>query len=141
MLLIKTRQKSQQNPFYRELLLKLNRSSTQTVSVENYEIRNSRSDCIHIPMDLILTILDIYKDYFKSRHEVIQSDNTCILWLEAEIALVHHSLCRSYYAFTLKVLWPRSFMIFIIDELKNFATNNLPQVGKLIMYWNLCIID
>ena len=32
-------------------------------------------------------------------------------------------------------------MIFIIDELKNFAANNFPQVGKLIMYWNLCIID
>ena len=30
------------------------------------------------------------------------------------------------------------FLIFIVDEVKNFLVNNLLQVGKLVMYWNLC---
>ena len=141
---IKTWKKSRQNPFYRELLLKLNRSSTQDVFVENYEIKNSKSDYTHILEHLcrisFLTTLEIYKDYFKSCHKVMQKNNPCILWLEAEIALVHHILCRSYYVFTPRVLWPRSFLIFTIDELKKFVANNLPQVGVLVIYWNLCII-
>ena len=47
-LLFKAGQKSRQNPFYLELLLKLSRSLTQAVSIENYEIRFSRSDYMHI---------------------------------------------------------------------------------------------
>ena len=60
--------KARQNPFYRDLMLKLDRSLTQAVFVENYEIRLFRSDCMHIPMYLcrvsFLTTLNIYKDYF-----------------------------------------------------------------------------
>ena len=119
--------KARQQDFYRVLMLKLDRSSTQIVSVENYEIRFSRSDYTHIPMYLcrvyFLTTLDIYKDYFKGRHKMMQKNNTCIVWPEVEIALVHYSLCRSYCVFMPRVLWPRSFLIFIVDELKNFATN------------------
>ena len=148
MLLIKSQQKFRQNPFYRDLfcrvlMLKLDRSSTQAVSVENYEIRFSRSDYRHILEYLcrisFLTTLGICKDYFKSCHKVMQKNNPCILWLEAEIALVHHILCRSYYVFTPRVLWPRSFLIFTVDELKNFTANNLPQVGVLVTYWDSCI--
>ena len=150
----KTQQQSQQKNFYRNLMSKLDRSLTQVVSVENYEIRFSRSDYMHIPMYLcrfsFLTTLDIYKDYFKGHQKVMQKDNTCIVWPEAEIALVHHSLCRSYCVFTLRVLWLKSFLIFIINELKNFAANNLLQVCGvshvlvsvhhwLVTYWNLCI--
>ena len=102
-------------------------SSTQAISVENYEIKFSRSDYTHILEYLyrvsFFTILYRYKDYFKSCHKVMQSDNTCILWLETEFALVHHSLYKSYCAFMPRVLWPRSFLIFIVDELKNFAAN------------------
>ena len=64
-------------------MLKLDKNSTQAVSVENCEIRFSKFDYMHILKYLcrvsFFTILDIYKDYFKSRHEVMQSDNTCIL--------------------------------------------------------------
>ena len=35
----------------------------------------------------------------------------------------------------------KCFLIFIVDEVKNFATNNLLQVGVLVTYWELCIID
>ena len=82
-LFIKARQKFRQNPFYRELLLKLDKSLTQAAFVENYEIKISRSDYTHIFEYLcrvsFLATLDIYKDYFKSRHKVMQSDNTRIL--------------------------------------------------------------
>ena len=64
-------------------MLKLDRSSTQIVSVKNYEIRFLRSDYTHIPMYLcrvyFLTTLDIYKDYFKGRHKMMQKNNTCIV--------------------------------------------------------------
>ena len=102
-------------------------SSTHVVSVENYEIRFSKSNYTHILEYLcrvsFLTTLDIYKDYFKNRRKVMQSDNSCILWSETEFALVHRILYRSYCIFTPRVLWPRSFPIFIVDEMKNFASN------------------
>ena len=135
-------------------MLKLDRSSTQAVSIENYKIRFSRSNYMHILMYLcrvsFVKTLDIYKDYFKGCDKVMQKDNTCIVWPEAEIVLDHYSLCRSYCAFTPRVLWLRSFLIFIVDELKNFVANNLPQVGGvshvlgsvhhwLVTYWDLCI--
>ena len=111
-------------------MLELDRSLTQAVSVENYEIRNFRYDYRHILEYLyrvsFLTTLDIYKNYFKSYHKwckVLQKNNPCILWPETEITLYHHILYRSYCIFTPRVLWPRSFLIFIVDELKNFATN------------------
>ena len=33
-----------------------------------------------------------------------------------------------------------SFLIFIVDELKNFAANNLFKLLELVMYWDPCII-
>ena len=69
-LFIKTRQKSRQNLFYLDLMLKLDRSSTEAVSVENYEIRFFKFDYTRILEYLyrvsLLTTLHIYKDYFKS---------------------------------------------------------------------------
>ena len=140
--------KARQNHFYRDLMLKLDKSSTQVVFVENYKIRFFRSDYTYILKYLcrvsFLTTLDIYKDYFKNCQKwckVLQKNNPCILWLETEIALVHHILCRNYCVFTSRVLWSRSFLIFTIDELKNFATKNLPKVCVLVTYWDPCIID
>ena len=57
-------------------MLELDKFSRQAVPVENYEIRFFKSDYTHIPMYLcrvsFLTTLDIYKDYFKGRHEMMQ---------------------------------------------------------------------
>ena len=129
-------------------MLKLDRNSAQAVSIENYEIRNSKSEYTHILKYLckisFLTTLDIYKNYFKGRHtwcNGMQSDYSCILWPETVIALVHLSLCSSYCVFTPRVLWPKSFVIFIVDELKNFTANNSSQVGMLVTYWDPCIIS
>ena len=33
----------------------------------------------------------------------------------------------------------KCFLIFIVDEVKNFVANNLLQIGVLVMYWELCI--
>ena len=143
MLFIKTWQKSRQ-------ILSIENycwSSTQALSVENYKIRFSRSDYMHILEYLyrvsFLTTLDIYKDYFKSRHKwckVMQSDYTCILWPETELALVHHILYRSYCVFTPRVLWPRSFQIFIVGWNEELYSQHLPQVCVLVTYWDPCII-
>ena len=100
-LVIKTRQQSRQKDFDRDLILKLDRSSTQAVSIENYEIKNSKSDFQPMLMYLcrvsFLTSIDIYKDFFKGRR-------ACIVWPEAKIGLVHHSLRRRYCVFMSRVL-------------------------------------
>ena len=52
-------------------MMDLDRSSTEAVSIENYEIQIFRSDFMHIHVYLyrvsFLITLDIYKDYFKGR--------------------------------------------------------------------------
>ena len=89
-------------------MLKLDRNPTEAEFVENYEIRNPRSDYTHILECLcrvsFLIILDIYKDYFKGYHEVVAIVVTYIVRQETEFALVHLSLCRSYCVFTPRVL-------------------------------------
>ena len=77
-------------------MLKLNKSSIAAVSIENYEIRISKSNFMHIHVYLcmvsFLTTLDIYKDYLKGHHNIMQSDNTCILWLETIFPSSSYSL-------------------------------------------------
>ena len=78
MLFIKTWQIARQNHIYKGLMLKLDSSSTEVVFVENYEIRIYRFDFTYIHVYLcrvsFLTTLDIYKDYFKDRHMMMQLD-------------------------------------------------------------------
>ena len=106
-------------------------SSTQAISVETYKIRTSRSNFRPMLKYLykvsFLTTLDIYKAYFKGRHAYTE-------WSNAESAEVHYTLWRSYCIFMPRVLWPRSFLIFIIDELKNFTANNLFKLLELVTY-------
>ena len=64
-------------------MLKLDTSLTQAISVENYKIRNSRSDFQPVLMYLsrvsFLITLNIYKDYFKrpSRMHCVTRDKNC----------------------------------------------------------------
>ena len=71
-------------------MLKLDKSSTQVVFVENYKIRFFRSDYTYILKYSyrvsFLTTLDMYKDYFKGCH---RGDARII---HANSALVHYSL-------------------------------------------------
>ena len=61
--------KARQIHIHRGLMMKLNNSSTEAISIENYEIQISRSNFTHIHVYLcrvsFLTTLDIYKDFFK----------------------------------------------------------------------------
>ena len=65
---IEARQKSQKNPFYRDLMLKFDRNSTQAIFVETYEIKISKSDFQpmfeYLYRIYFLTTLNIYKAYF-----------------------------------------------------------------------------
>jgi len=61
-----------------------------------------------------LTTLDIYKAYFKSRHIRIQ---------DLEI----YFLCEKLLHLYVMGFVTKFFLIFIIDEVKNFATNNIVQ--------------
>ena len=47
---------------------------------------------------------------------------------------------RSYCVFAHQGFVTKCFLIFIIDEVKNFAANNLVQVCVLVTYWEPCII-
>ena len=127
--------------------LKLDRSLDKILSIKNYywsstETRHklylSRITKLGFP-DLITRIsLSICVGFFFSQPwtyiriilrtvtkwcKVLQKNNPYILWPEIEFALVHHILYRNYCIFTLRILWPRSFLIFIVDELKNFLAN------------------
>ena len=46
---------------------------------------------------------------------------------------------RSYCVFAPQGFVTKCFLIFIVDEVRNFATNNLLQVGVLVTYWEPCI--
>ena len=46
---------------------------------------------------------------------------------------------RSYYIFAHQGFITKHFLIFIVDGVKNFATNNLLQVGVLVTYQEPCI--
>ena len=48
------------------------------------------------------------------------------------------SLKGSYCVFAPSGFVTKCFFIFIVDEVKNFATNNLLQVGELVTYWDPC---
>ena len=147
MLFIKSRQISRQKSFDWGLTLNLDSSLTEAVSIENYVIRISRSNFTHIYEYLcrvsFLTTLDIYKDYFKGHLKwcnLMQSHCACKLWPETKFSLVHHILCRSYYAFT-----PRDFVTKELPDLhywwiEEFCSQHLSQVGVLVTYWNPCII-
>ena len=73
--------KTRQIHIHRGLMMELDSNLTEDVSIENYEIRISRSDFTYIHVYLcrvsFLTPLDIYNDYFKGRLKcckVIQLD-------------------------------------------------------------------
>ena len=39
-----------------------------------------------------------------------------------------------------RVLWLRNFLIFIVDEMKNFAANIFLKLVELVKYWDPYII-
>ena len=101
------------------------RSSTDGLirarSIENDDFHFSRSEIRPKLMYLFrvsfLTTLDIYKAYFKSRH----------IWIQRQRDYFFSR--RSYYICTPKGFVTKCFLILIVDEVKNFAANNIIQVA------------
>ena len=59
----------------------------------------------------------------------MQKVNECLILFE-----------RSYCVFMPQGFVTKCFLIFVVDEVKNFAANNLFQVGVLVTYREPCII-
>ena len=100
-----------------------------------------------------LTTLNIYKDYFKGCQRLRKCKTkfcSCKLWPEIEFILVHLSFEEVAVFVHLRVLWPMSFLIFIVWWTKELCNQHLSQVGDqvtygdpciywLVMYWEPCI--
>ena len=111
-------------------------SLIDTLSVEVYGIQFFRVDfhSIHVYMFGLsfLTTLNIYKDYFKGHQRLCKCEAkfcSCKLWSKTEFALVHISLEEAAVFVHLRVLWPRSFVIFIVWWTKKLCSQQLSQVG------------
>ena len=130
-LFIKARKQSQQKDFYRDLKSKLDRSSTQAVSVKTYEIRNSKFDFRHMLVYLyrvsFLITLDIYKAYFKGRC-------VCRKWPSSLFSL--KKLLRFYTKGFVNKELP-DLHHWWIEEL---CSQHLLQVIGVMTYLDLCII-
>ena len=91
--------------------------SSTVVSIENNEIQISRFVFHAYPSYLcrisFLITLDIYKDYFKGLRKVVTIVVTCKLW-PMKSALVHLSLEEAAAFVHRRVLYLRSFLIFIV---------------------------
>ena len=86
-----------------------------------------------------LTILKIYKDYFKGRnrlHKCEAKSCSCKLCPEIEFALVHLSLEESAVFVHHKVLWSMSFLIFILWWTKELCSQHPSQVSDQVTYWD-----
>ena len=64
---------------------------------------------------------------------------SCKLWPEIDFALVHLSLEEAAAFVRHWVLWPRSFMVFIVWWIEEFCSQHPSQVGDQVAYWDPCI--
>ena len=101
-----------------KLFIKSRQIAWQMPAIENYDFRISRSEIQPKFMCLFrlsfLTTLDMYKAYFKSHHTrrfILSVRSYCV--------------CMTYGFVT------KCFLIFIVDEVKNFAANNIIQVARV----------
>ena len=111
-------------------------SSIDTLSVNVYGIKFFRANFHPIRVYMFglsfLTTLNIYKDYFKGRQRLCKWKTkfcSCKLWPEIEFALVYLSFEEIVVFVHLRVLWPRSFVIFIVWWTEELYSQHLSQVG------------
>ena len=112
----------------------LDSCSIDNLSIEIYENHFFKSDFTHICVYLFrlsfLKTLNIYKDYFKGRLtwcNLMQRFYASILWPKT-YALVHFSLKKAAAFVCRRVLWPRSFLIFIVWM--NWRTLQLTSISS-----------
>ena len=111
--------------------------STNKLSIKVYEKQIFNSDFYPIRVYKFglsfLTTLNIYMDYFKGRQWLRECEAklcSCKLWPETEFALVHLSLEEAVTFVHHRVLWPRSFVIFIVWWTEEFCSQRHSQVGE-----------
>ena len=112
-------------------------SSIDTLYVKVYEIQFFGVDfhLIHWYMFGLsfLTTLNKYKDYFKGHqrlHECEAKFCSCKLWLETKFSLIHLSLEKATVFVHRRVLWPMSFLVFIVWWTEEFCSQHLSQVSE-----------
>ena len=82
-----------------------------------------------------LTTLNIYKDYFKGcrrlhkLHKCEVKSCLCKLWPETEFSLVHLFPEEAVVFVHHRVLWPKSFVIFIVWWIEELCSQHPSQVG------------
>ena len=108
----------------------LDSSSTDNLSIENYEIQISRSIFHAYPSYLckvsFFTTLNIYKDYFKGRLRwcnLMQSDYSLKLWPETICPSSSFSWTSCYFLYAKSFVTKELLNFHRVDELKNFVTN------------------
>ena len=119
---------------YQDLKGEAQQIISTVVSIENFENQYLRSVFHAYPSHVFrfsfLTTLDIYKDYFKGRLtwcNLMQRFYASILWPKT-YALVHFSLKKAAAFVCRRVLWPRSFLIFIVWM--NWRTLQLTSISS-----------
>ena len=98
-----------------------------------------QSESMCLDFFFFFTTLNIYKDYFKGHQKLHKCEaKLCSykLWSEIEFFLVHLSFEEIAVFVHLKVLWPRSFMIFFVWWNEELCNQHLSQVGDQIAYWD-----
>ena len=128
-------------------MLVLDSCSTETVSIENYEIHISRFVFTYIQVYLyrvfFLTTLDIYKNYFKGRQrwckvmqpnanwlcmQIVTGDRICpsSSYSSVEVSVsLRQGFCNQGASWSLSFGWT--------EEL---CSQHLPQVGVLVMHFD-----
>ena len=95
------------------------------VSIENYKIQISRSDFQLMLMCLcrvsFLTTINLYKAYFRGRHRREYKENIRRTYAKGDQCLILSE--RNYCIFAPLGFVTKCFLIFIVDEVKNFAAN------------------
>ena len=79
-----------------------------------------------------LTTLDLYKVYFRGLQIREYKENICKRWP------MPYSLWKKLLRLYALGFYNQVLLIFIVDEVKNFAANNHLQVGRLVTYWDSC---
>ena len=114
--------------YYRRLMEKLDTSSIQVQSIENYDFRNFRSKIQFMMTWMIrvslLTTLSIYNAYFKSNHTHRLRTHTLYEKLLRLCALRFHNQVFP----DLHCLWSEEFC----------SQQQSIKLLELVTYWNLC---
>ena len=107
----------------------------QLASIEVYETQIYKAD-FHPIREYVfrlsfLTNLNIYKNYFKGRQRLCKCEEkfcSCKLWPKTELTLVHLSLEEAVVFVHRRVLWPKSFLIFIVWWTEEICSQHPSQV-------------